>query len=105
MKLIGNIFLLPIKLIMFLLLILLFCFNIIVSILSGLSNVFLNIFTTIFGFLFIYQLITRPYTTLDFIGVLILFLFLGLIRIIISFFPTTLGMINRQINRGLAFWF
>ena len=90
---------------MFLLFILLLCFNIIVSILSGISNIFLNIFTIIFGFLFIYQLITRTYTTLDFIGVLILFVFLGLIRIIIAFFPTTLGMINRQIGKGLGFWF
>jgi hypothetical protein len=105
MKLIGNIFLIPIKLIMLIALFILLGLNIIVSILGGLGNIFLNIIMGIFGILFIYQLVTTSNTIYDYLGIILLFLFFGFVKIILAFFPTTLGIISGQIGRGLAFWF
>lgn len=105
MKLIANILLIPIKLVLLVVLIPVIILNIIVSILSGLGNMFLNLIMGAFGILFIYQLITRSNSIYDFLGVFLLFLFLGLIRILLLFFPTALAIISGQIGKNLAFWF
>lgn len=105
MKFIGNIFLIPIKLLLLITFVIILGLNIIVSILGGLSNAFINILMAIFGILFIYQLFTTSNSIYDYLGILLLFIFFGLVKIIIAFFPTTLGIISGQIGKGLAFWF
>lgn len=105
MKLIGNILLIPFKLLMLIAFVIILGLNIIVSILGGLSNIIINILMGIFGILFVYQLFTTSNSIYDYLGILLLFIFFGLVKIIIAFFPTTLGIISGQIGKGLAFWF
>lgn len=105
MKLIGNILLIPFKLLMLIAFVIILGLNIIVSILGGLSNVFINVLMGIFGVLFIYQLFTASNSIYDYLGILLLFIFFGLVKIIIAFFPTVLEIISGQIGKGLAFWF
>lgn len=105
MKLIGNLLLIPFKLIMLILIIPLIILNLAISIFVGLGSVILNLFTGLFGLIFIYQLFTRIQTFYSILSALLLFLFFGAINLTLMFFPTTISLITKQMGKGLTFWF
>lgn len=105
MKLIGNLLLIPFKLIIFILIIPLIILNLVISMFAGFSSMILNLFTGLFGIIFIYQLFTRTQTFYSILSALLLFLFFGAINLILMFFPTTISLITKQMGKGLAFWF
>lgn len=104
MRLIANIFLLPVKFIMLIAFTLFMFLNLTTSIIKGLGNIFLNMLMLITGVVFVIQLFALSNINLS-IKIIFVFSIMLLIKIVLSIFPATFRFINRRVGNCLNFWF